>query len=256
MRLDGEVAIVTGAAQGLGRAFATALADEGALVTACDVKDAVHEIAGDRIHTEVANVSLVDCVRRVVDGTVDRHGRVDILVNNAGIIDPRPLEAPLDDVAAAFDRQVACNLRSSYLMGRHVLGGMMERGHGHVVNISTDHVLPGPGRPSPSRVPIDGYDASKWGLHGLTIGWANTARDSGVRVNAMCMGATDTPMLRNFLGAEPPEETVASWMRPEQTAAVLIDLLTEPDGRTGATVGLWVGHPVELRPHEEREVHV
>jgi len=252
-RLDDEVAIVTGAAQGLGRAFALTLEGEGALVTACDVRSEVLDLASERIHPEVANVSLSDCVRRVVDGTLQRHGRVDVLVNNAAVLEPTPIGTRLEDLAAAFDHQVAHNLRSAYLMGRAVLEAMMDQAHGHIVNVSTDHVHPAPDRTNPGNAVIDAYDATKWALHGLTGDWANTGRSKGVRVNALCMGATDTEMLRrfrrDFQGMEVTDEEAATWLRPEQVADVLVQLLAEsPDGRTDEAVGLWVGHPVTLPP--------
>jgi NAD(P)-dependent dehydrogenase (short-subunit alcohol dehydrogenase family) len=93
---------------------------------------------------------------------------------------------------------------------------------------------------------MDVYDASKWALDGLTQAWARGLRTSNVRVNALCMGATDTPMLRAALPAASAAE-IASWLRPEQIARVLIELLREgSDGRSGENIGLWPGHPVEL----------
>ncbi len=93
---------------------------------------------------------------------------------------------------------------------------------------------------------MDLYNASKWALNGLTLDWATTLRKKGVRVNAMCMGATDTPMLRQFSG-EATDDVVSSWMRPEQTCDMLVELLLEgAEGRTGHNLGLWVGRELCL----------
>ncbi|MCZ7527765.1 MAG: SDR family oxidoreductase [Acidimicrobiia bacterium] len=147
---------------------------------------------------------------------------------------------------------------------------LVERGGGAIVNVSSDHVLncgypvpwphdESPGCPwagGPARRPgaggdMDVYDATKWALNGLTLNWAWALRDRGVRVNGLCVGATDTPMMRGVLGgpgdgsstpARPP------WLlEPEQVASVLVELLEEgPSGRTGENVGVWPGHPARL----------
>ena len=95
---------------------------------------------------------------------------------------------------------------------------------------------------------MDVYDASKWGIRGLTEAWAEALRPHRIRVNELCMGATDGEMLREFLGERAtPEARRAPGCVPRISAAFSIDLLAEgPDGRTGTQIGLWVGHPVEL----------
>jgi NAD(P)-dependent dehydrogenase (short-subunit alcohol dehydrogenase family) len=96
---------------------------------------------------------------------------------------------------------------------------------------------------------MDLYNASKWALNGLTFDWAIALRKHGIRVNALCLGAADTEMLRSFIGADPDPEFVATWMRPADVAAVLVALLEEgPDGRTGDNIGLYAGHPCVLPP--------
>ena len=103
--------------------------------------------------------------------------------------------------------------------------------------------------------PVPDYDASKWGIRGLTEAWAEALRPHRIRVNELCMGATNGEMLREFLGDRATPELVASWLRPEDLGRVLIDLLAEgPDGRTGTQIGLWVGHPVELPPAHPQPV--
>ena len=98
---------------------------------------------------------------------------------------------------------------------------------------------------------MDLYDASKWGLNGFLYAWAKALRPHGVRVNGLCMGATDSNMLREFSGPKVSEETVATWMRPEDAARVLCELLEEgPQGRTGQNMNFCIGRPPALEaPH-------
>jgi NAD(P)-dependent dehydrogenase (short-subunit alcohol dehydrogenase family) len=101
------------------------------------------------------------------------------------------------------------------------------------------------------RPPIGGsgfdvYDASKWGVKGLTLAWSRALASHGVRVNSIGMGPTNTPMYRAHLGAKPPPPTM---MEPEQIASVLVELIAEgPSGRTGDSIELWAGHPCLLPP--------
>jgi NAD(P)-dependent dehydrogenase (short-subunit alcohol dehydrogenase family) len=240
--VSGKVAIVTGAAQGLGTAYAQALRDAGATVVTCDVQP-------ENVDVQV-DVSQPDEVRGFVDGVIGEHGPIGILVSNAGVCRTTSPLDPWDKAIDDFDAQIATNLRGPYLMGRAVLPSMVEGGGGHVVNIATDHIC------RPADFPyhggsLDAYDASKWGLLGLTRGWANALAAKGIRVNALSMGATDTPMLRNFVtagtGKPPSDEVVATWMRPEEIAALLLELLEEgPDGRTGENIPIIVGRPIVL----------
>jgi 3-oxoacyl-[acyl-carrier protein] reductase len=241
--LAGRVALVTGAAQGLGRAFAERLVAEGAQVIGCDLLAAVHEIEGLAFEADVSNP---DDVRRVVAGALAEHGRIDVLVNNAGIAPPTRAgddwKKGLDD----YEAVVGTNLKGPFLFGRAVAPIMIEQGSGHIVNVSTDHVYPTPGERVWGHGGMDLYNASKWALNGLTLDWATTLRKKGVRVNGLCMGATDTPMLRAF-AAGVDEETIAGWMRPEEICDVLVELLAEgPEGRTGHNVGLWTDRPRSL----------
>jgi NAD(P)-dependent dehydrogenase (short-subunit alcohol dehydrogenase family) len=192
------------------------------------------------------DVSQPDAVLRVVSATERERGALHVLVNNAGVF---ALTHLLDDFERAltdWEHIVGTNLFGSYLFGRACVPLLVASGGGDIVNVSTDHVRPPPGRPTGGSAAMDVYDASKWALDGLTQAWARGLRTSNVRVNALCMGATDTPMLRAALPAASAAE-IASWLRPEQIARVLIELLREgSDGRSGENIGLWPGHPVEL----------
>ena len=242
--LTGQVAVVSGAVGGLGAAWCGALRRAGATVVGFDIRPGCEAIA---------DASDPDQVQALVDRVVDEYGGIDISVANAGRFS---LTSPLDPWAKAltdFDEQVGTNLKGVFLLGRAVAPAMVARGGGHIVNVSTDHVLRPPGVPTGGGPAMDVYDASKWAIRGLTESWAAALRPHGVRVNELCMGATDTDMLRGFLGDRATPDVVATWMRADDLAEVLIALLLEgPEGRTGEQIGLWVGHPLRLPPRSAR----
>jgi NAD(P)-dependent dehydrogenase (short-subunit alcohol dehydrogenase family) len=210
-------------------------------------------------------------VRRVVAAASASSGRVDVLVNNAGIMLVTPTTEPFDIAVDRFDRIVATNLRGAYLFGRAVIPSMVAHGRGHIVNVATDHIHTcgwpdevshadaaacpwSDGRRRPGAVGMDAYDASKWALNGLTQEWAKSLRSHGVRVNSICLGATDSLMLRSYTGYDdntnpPPADVLARWQDPDIVASVLLELILEgPNGRSGDNVGLWRGHPTVLPP--------
>ena len=248
-RLSGRVAIVTGAAQGLGRAFAERLLEEGCAVVVTDRDGSIASTA-ETIGATAHRGDVADAahVRAVVDATLATHGRIDVVVNNAGEVMASGPRSAWEDAARDFDRMFASNTKGAFLFGRAVAPIMIEQGGGDIVNVSTDHVVPGPGaHPRHGHGAMDLYNASKWALNGLTFDWAIALARHHVRVNGLCPGAVDTPMLRGFLRSPPSPETVASWMRPEQVAQVLVDLLEEGrDGRTGENIGLYAGQPCVL----------
>lgn len=252
-QLHGQIAIVTGAAQGLGCAFARRLVAEGCHVVMTDRQESVHGAAADIGATaHVGNVADADHVRTVVSNTLATYGRIHILVNNAGEVAPTNAMHGFDDADAQFDRIFGSNTKGAFLFGRAVAPLMAASGGGNIVNISTDHVKPGPGcERHHGHGSMDLYNASKWALNGLTFDWAKSLKPKRVRVNNICMGATDTEMLRGFLGREPDPAYLATWMTPAQTAQILIELLEEgPDGRTGNSIGLYAGQPCVMPPPE------
>ena len=252
-QLQGQVAIVTGAAQGLGRAFARRLRDEGCEVVMTDRRASVVDSAAEiGAMGHVGDVADAAHVRAVVDATIAVHGRVDILVNNAGEVAPTGALSGFDDADAQFDRIFGSNTKGAFLFGRAVAPVMADGGGGNIVNISTDHVKPCPTCDRHhGHGGMDLYNASKWALNGLTFDWAKSLRSKGIRVNNICMGATDTEMLRGFIGREPDPEYLATWMKPEQTAQILVELLEEgPNGRTANSIGLYAGSPCVMPPPE------
>ncbi|MFM7538016.1 MAG: SDR family NAD(P)-dependent oxidoreductase [Acidimicrobiales bacterium] len=257
---EGKVALVTGAAVGLGRGFATALAQAGAEVAICDVKPGVHDVAaalasatGRRVESWVADVRVPEQVRGFVDEAAARFGGLDIVVANAGVWRPtNALTDPWDKALDDWSYLVDTNLRGVFLTGRAAIGHLVARGGGNLVNIATDHICPPAGFDTGGGTRMDVYDASKWGINGLTQAWAKLLRDRGVRVNALCMDATDSEMVRFASGDRATPEVIARWMTPAQLGGLLLDLLDEgPEGRTGENIGVWMGHPIVLPPRAE-----
>jgi NAD(P)-dependent dehydrogenase (short-subunit alcohol dehydrogenase family) len=252
--LSGRSAIVTGGATGLGRAFAGALTAAGADVTLCDVlSDApavANALAGPgRAQGLVADVSRREDLERVVAAACDGHGGVDLLVNNAGRWARTPVTDPFDKAVADWDEIMDTNLRGLLLLSRMCVPHMIERNGGDIVNISTYYVLPAKS-PGTNPADTDLYNASKSALYGFTQAWALSLAEHNVRVNGLCMGATDTGMLRGLWDGDPPAAFAATWMQPEQIAQLMLDLIA--DGRTGENVGAWVGEPVALGPSPPR----
>lgn len=250
--LTGRVVLVTGAAQGIGRATAQALVDAGAAVVPCDIRPDVAEL-GD--HAVVADAASEEDMEAVVAATLGAYGRLDAVVAAAGAAELSSAEMSVAAAAAIFDRMLRSNLRTAYVTVRAALPAVMAAGRADIVLVSTDHVCPRPGA-RPKVGWMEGYDAAKWGLEGLRRNWAATLGPHGVRVNALAMGETDTPMLRDFLRdrdvpAERIDEMAQSWIRPVEIAALTVALLAEDaPARTDTIIGLWPGFPVELPPLE------
>ena len=251
--LTGRSAIVTGAAQGIGRAFAEGLVRAGANVTLCDVQASAPAVAAalagpGKAVGIVADVSREADLGRLVDTALASFGRIDTLVNNAGRWRRTLVTDSLEKALEDWDFIMDTNLRGLLLLSRACVPHLVAAGGGDIVNVSTYYVLPAksPGTNAPET---DLYNASKWALNGFTEAWARVLAPKRVRVNALCMGATDTPMLRGLWPGDPPADFARTWMKPEQIARQLIDLLEEgPSGRTGENIGAWVGEPVELGP--------
>jgi NAD(P)-dependent dehydrogenase (short-subunit alcohol dehydrogenase family) len=189
-------------------------------------------------------------VKRLVDAAVSTFGGLDLLVNNAARWARTPVTDPFEKAVSDWGRMMDTNLRGVLLCSRACVPHLVRRGGGNIVNVSTYYVLPA--RSAQTNPPdTDLYNASKWALNGFTQAWALALREHGIRVNALCMGATDTPMLRGLFDGDPPADFAATWMQPEQIAGQLLDLLREgPEGRSGENIGAWVGVPVELGPRK------
>jgi NAD(P)-dependent dehydrogenase (short-subunit alcohol dehydrogenase family) len=215
-----QVAIITGAGGGIGRAVTLALAHAGAKVTAVDLSmqegeetvRLARQSGGEAVFVQ-ADVSQALDVSGYVDATMQAWGRIDVLMNNAGWQGP---VVPLVDMEdELFERVMAINVRGTYLGLKHVLPVMIGQGRGAVVNvgslgswIGTRHLAT--------------YAASKHAVLGLTRSVAMEVARQGIRVNAVCPGPVDTPMIRSIEAEQAPGR--AEELRRQRAASI-------PDGR-------------------------
>lgn len=190
--LEGSVVLVTGAASGLGRAFATLLAANGAIVAATDIaptplNETVQRIreAGDEAHALPLDVSDAAAIRSVVDQIARRFGRLDVVINNAGVPGHGDLEHP--DLDAIWDRTIAINLTAYQRVVRAALPHLKASSAPRIINIaSVEGLGASPGHPA--------YCASKAGVLGLTHAMAIEFGRAGICVNAVCPGPVETEM--------------------------------------------------------------
>ncbi len=241
-KLHNQVAIVTGAAQGMGAAIAGHLATAGAKVVLSDINEKKVTQAAERI-TAAANRSALamktdvtkeDEVAEMVERTIEHYGTVGILVNNAGILYP----TRIDNVTKAeWDEVLDVNLNGSFLCSKAVLPMMKENKFGRIVNMSSSA-----GR-SVSTLGGVHYTAAKAGVLGLTRGMAKEVAPFGITVNAVCPGLIDTEMARENCSPEQLRAYEESFPiprlgTPEEVAQLIIFLATDAAYITGASIDI------------------
>ena len=202
MKLQDKTAIITGAGGGIGRAAALLFAREGARVSVVDANEkTAHETAslitesGGRACALTVDVSKGDDVKRMVTDTASQLGPATIVFNNAGLSSGFPKPALVDISEEAFDRMIAVNLRGVWLGMKHAIPYMIEAGGGTIVNTASIAAMIACGSAE--------YAASKAGVLGLTRVAALEYGPFNIRVNAICPGATATPMAKRAAAAHP-----------------------------------------------------
>lgn len=203
-RLDGRVAIVTGASSGIGERFARVLAAAGAnVVLAARRIDRLEKLAGDLAGSLAVECDVADedAVGRLVAATLDRYGQIDVVVNNAGIGDPVPAET---ETAEQFRRVVDVNLTGAFLVTQAAARPMLEAGRGAVINVAS--IL---GIVAAGQIPFGSYAASKGGLVHLTRELAAQWGRRGIRVNAIAPGWFATEMTAEMFA----DERSMTWVR-------------------------------------------
>lgn len=228
MKLDGKIAIITGAAQGIGKATALKFAQEGATVVACDLnQEAISAVVqacrekGSPAMGFTVDVSNHDAVVGMVAKVISQFQRVDILVNNAGITRDARLQKM---TIRQFDDVIDVNLRGVFQLTQAVVDGMVEQGSGVILNASSVVGIYG-------NYGQTNYAAAKFGVIGFTKTWSRELGPKGIRVNAVAPGFIDTPILSTVPGdvlAKMQEQVPLRRLgKPEEIASVYAFLASD-----------------------------
>ncbi|MEQ8585474.1 MAG: SDR family NAD(P)-dependent oxidoreductase [Thalassobaculaceae bacterium] len=214
-RLAGKIAVITGAAAGIGKASAALFAREGATVVMADVKTELGEAAAASIREAggaaefvTTDVSQEDAVRALIDGAVERHGRLDVLYNNAGGATPRDgkvTDMPLDE----FWRTISVDLFGPFLGCRFAIPHMERNGGGSIINTTSIRALTG-------TAGADAYSSAKGGVIALTKALAMQWHTAGIRINAIGPGMVLTERVAAMLDPETNPIAIKSLMGPMQ----------------------------------------
>ena len=193
MRLQDKVAVITGAASGIGLATAIKFAQEGAFIAICDLNQAGIDAAikeveavGGKALGYVVDVTKPDQIAAMRDALLAEKGRIDVLVNNAGIVMDAQLIKMTED---QFDKVIDINLKGTYNMARALVDTMVAQGAGVILNASSVVGVYG-------NFGQTNYAATKFGVIGMVKTWAKELGKKGIRANAVCPGFVATPILK------------------------------------------------------------
>jgi NAD(P)-dependent dehydrogenase (short-subunit alcohol dehydrogenase family) len=229
----GKVAFITGAGSGIGRETALAFAREGASVVAADVSEQANQETASMIETEGGRAIAIRCdvtkpadVEGALAKTIEAFGRLDFAFNNAGI-EPRKPAPTADYDEEEWDQIIDINLRGVFLCMKHEIPLILKQGGGAIVNTSSGAGVVGiKGSPA--------YTAAKHGVIGLTRAAALDYAAQNLRINAICPGYIDTPMMGRFTGGTPEgrakviaEEPAGRMGKPEEIAASVLWLCSD-----------------------------
>ena len=197
-RLQDRIAVITGAGSGIGLASVRRLAAEGAIVVAVDIDEEAGKAAAAEVRGEfvAADVSVEDDVERLYASVARQHGRVDIAFHNAGISPPED-DSILDTGLDAWQRVQRVNLTSVYLCCKHVIPHMRRQGKGSIINTASFVAVLGAATSQIS------YTASKGGVLALSRELGVQFAREGIRVNALCPGPVNTPLLQELFATDP-----------------------------------------------------
>jgi NAD(P)-dependent dehydrogenase (short-subunit alcohol dehydrogenase family) len=228
-RLQDRVAVITGAGSGIGLASARRLADEGATVVAVDIDEAAGKAAAAETGGVfmAADVAAEEQVMDLFDSVAARFGRIDIAFNNAGISPPED-DSILTTGLDAWRRVQEVNLTSVYLCCKHVLPHMQRAGKGSIINTASFVAVLGAATSQIS------YTASKGGVLAMTRELGVQFAREGIRVNALCPGPVNTPLLRELFAKDPERAArrlvhvpMGRFAEPEEIAAAVAFLASD-----------------------------
>ena len=228
-RLDNKVAIITGAASGIGRATAVRFAAEGARVVVADLADEpgtalAEELGGLYVHVDVADEGSVQAM---FDATVDAYGGLDVLFNNAGI-SPNDDDSILTTGLEAWQRVQDVNLKSVYLCCKYGIPLMQRRGGGSIINVASFVAIMG------SATSQISYTASKGGVLSMSRELGVQFARENIRVNALCPGPVNTPLLQELFAKDPERAArrlvhvpMGRFAQPEEMASAVLFLASD-----------------------------